>query len=151
MVVFDPERHIKNVLGDTDVALLHSNGTVLPGILGRAGAGEDACVGMRIGVDRIVLQPGSEFERHTHPGDHILYVLASRGVIHVDGTEFVMRTGDTVYVPANYAHGVRTDRSVCEPLEILAFGVPHTPLDSRRRMTVVAGSNAPFPSGERIA
>jgi hypothetical protein len=46
MVVFDPERHIKNVLGDTDVALLHSNGTVLPGILGRAGAGEDACVGI---------------------------------------------------------------------------------------------------------
>jgi hypothetical protein len=67
VAVFDPEKHIKSVLGVADISLLHSNGTVLPGILGRPGAGEDACVGMRIGVDRIVLQPGSEFEIHTHP------------------------------------------------------------------------------------
>ena len=116
----------------------------------RPGAGEDACVGMRIGVDRIVLQPGSEFELHTHPGDHILYVLSSRGIIHVDGTDFVMRAGDTVYVPANYAHGVRTEPSVSDPLEILAFGVPHTPLDSPRRMTVVADASAGGWDSERL-
>jgi quercetin dioxygenase-like cupin family protein len=66
-----------------------------------------------------------------------LYVLASRGFIHIDGTDYLMTQGDSVYVPANYPHGVKTDPTVEQPLEILAFGVPHAPLDSRHRMTLV--------------
>ncbi len=139
MVRFDPKKHIRHIFEEPDIPLLHSDGTVLSGIVGRPGVGEDACVGMRIGVDRIVMSPASEFELPTHAGDHILYVLASRGFIHVDGTDYAMRAGDSIYVPANYAHGVKTDPQVPEPLEILAFGVPHMPLSSRQRMTVVGG------------
>ncbi|MEU9044417.1 MULTISPECIES: cupin domain-containing protein [unclassified Kitasatospora] len=140
MVNFDPTRHIRNVLTEASTVLTQSDGTVLEGISGRPGAGEEALAGMRIGVDRIVLEPGSEFELHTHEGDHILYVLASEGFIHVDGTDFRMRAGDTVYVPAKYPHGVKTDPAMEQPLEILAFGVPHAPLDSPHRMTLV-GNN----------
>jgi len=137
MASFDPELHILNVLAEANTSLLQSDGTRLPGIMGRSGAGERVSTGMRIGVDRIVLDPGSEFELHTHEGDHILYVLASEGFIHVDGTDFRMCAGDTVYVPAHYPHGVKTDPQIDHPLEILAFGVPHTPLNSPHRMTMV--------------
>lgn len=143
MPQFDPDSHIRNVLVEVDTRLRHSNGSILPGITGRAGAAADGCIGVPIGVDRIILEPGSEFHLHTHPGDHLVYVLASRGFIHVDGHDFLIRAGDTVYIPACYPHGVKTDAEVAEPLEILAFGVPHVPLGSRIRMTVVPEKEGP--------
>ena|SRR5437899_9173886 len=134
---FFPERHIRNVLTEPEVKLLSSDGSILQGIMGVAGATEIIDSGSEIGADRIIMQPGARFELHTHPGAHILYVLKSRGFIHVDGVDHVMAAGDTVFVPANFAHGVKTDASVAEPLEILAFGVPHMPVDSQERMTLV--------------
>ncbi|MER7460026.1 cupin domain-containing protein [Micromonospora sp. NPDC126480] len=134
---FDPQRHIQNLSTGQERKLLSNDGSILDGILGVPGAAELIETGVEIGVDRIVMSPGAEFELHTHPGAHILYVLKSRGFIHVDGVDYDMVEGDSVYVPARFAHGVKTNRSVDEPFEILAFGVPHMPIDSRDRMTVV--------------
>lgn len=138
LTVFNPKKHIQNIYEGSLVDLLHSDGSVLPGIRGVAGAGAVSGPNMNIGADRIIMQPGSAFELHTHPGAHILYILQSRGFIHIDGEDYEMRAGDTVYVPAHYPHGVRTNKKVDEPLELLAFGAPHTPIDSQSRMTVVA-------------
>jgi quercetin dioxygenase-like cupin family protein len=142
-IAFRPELHIRNLLTGTPVRLVNPDGIALDGIAGVAGAAEALELGMesgtQIGVDRIVMVAGAEFELHTHPGAHILYVLRSRGFIHVDGIDYEMSAGDSVYVPANYPHGVRTDRTAEESLELLAFGVPHLPLTSTSRMTLVEG------------
>ena len=134
---FNPDKHIKNVYDSPEVKLLNSRGEIIPGIMGTVGAGELIEKGVAIGADRIVMESGSLFELHTHPGAHILFVLGSRGYIHIDGVDYEMGQGDTVFVPANYAHGVKTNLHVPEPLEILAFGVPHMPLESADRMMLV--------------
>ncbi|WP_338597086.1 cupin domain-containing protein [Saccharopolyspora sp. SCSIO 74807] len=139
---FSPGKHIKNLKTGPKVGLVDSNEVPLEGILGVAGAVETIDAAVNIGADRLIMQPGSEFELHTHPGAHILYVLSSRGFIHVDGVDYEMGDGDTVYVPANYAHGVKTDPTVSKPLEIVAFGVPHMPLESSDRMELVGREGA---------
>ncbi|MEO3890674.1 cupin domain-containing protein [Nonomuraea sp. B5E05] len=134
---FEATQHIQNVFTGSEVKLLGSDGSVLPGILGVAGVSELLKPGVEIGVDRIIMQSGSEFALHTHPGAHILYVLRSHGFIHVDGVDYEMAQGDTVYVPARFAHGVKTNPKAREAFEILAFGVPHMPIDSEHRMEFV--------------
>jgi quercetin dioxygenase-like cupin family protein len=145
---FDPTTHIQNVFSGPSVSLFTSAGDVLPGIAGVIGAVADIENGMEVGVDRITMNPGSRFELHIHPGAHILYVLRNRGFIHVDGVDYDMVEGDTVFVPANFAHGVKTNPEVEAPLEFLAFGVPHMALDSTSRMTLVEPDPAPPVPGE---
>jgi mannose-6-phosphate isomerase-like protein (cupin superfamily) len=135
--VFNPDLHIRNVCREPEVKLVDSRHQIIPGILGVVGAGELIENGIPIGADRLVMEPGSQFELHTHPGAHILYVIRSRGFIHIDGVDYEMGEGDTVFVPANYAHGVKSNTAVADPLEIVAFGVPHMPLESAERMTLV--------------
>jgi quercetin dioxygenase-like cupin family protein len=134
---FEMSEHVQNVLTGPEVALFTDDGSVVPGIAGVSGVSDVIDAGLEIGADRLIMQPGSAFELHTHPGAHILYVLRNRGFIHVDGVDYEMTEGDTVYVPANFAHGVRTNPDVDDVLEILAFGVPHMPVDSTKRMTLV--------------
>ncbi|MEV0238063.1 cupin domain-containing protein [Nonomuraea sp. NPDC050786] len=136
-VSFNPDKHIRNIYRSPEVKLVNSRDEILPGIIGRVGAVEIMDIGVEVGVDRISMESGSRFELHTHPGAHILYVLSSSGYIHIDGVDYQISLGDTVYVPANYAHGIKTNLHVLEPLEILAFGVPHMPLQSTERMTLV--------------
>ncbi|MEU5396103.1 cupin domain-containing protein [Streptomyces tibetensis] len=136
-VDFDPKSHVVNMIEADQVVMLNSDKTVLEGILGVAGVAELLDSGDEIGLDRITMETGAEFELHTHPGAHILYILSSHGFIHVDGVDYAMTTGDSVFVPANYPHGVKTDPTATEPLQFLAFGVPHMPIDSSDRMTVV--------------
>ena len=135
--MFNPDRHVQNLFTTADITMLSSDGSVLKGIKGVPGAVELIESGMEIGVDRINMQPGSEFALHTHPGAHILYVLSARGYIHVDGVDYEIVAGDSVYVPANFPHGVKTRKNIEEPFELLSFGVPHMPIDSTTRMTIV--------------
>jgi quercetin dioxygenase-like cupin family protein len=135
---FDPDTHIRSIAREPDAKLLSSDGSVLPGIMGVAGAAEVIENGMEIGVDRLKMESGARFDLHIHPGAHILYVLKSRGFIHIDGVDYEIGAGDTVYVPANYAHGVRTNPKVRDAFELLAFGVPHMPISSQDRMTLVS-------------
>lgn len=130
------DRHIQNIFTGSTVKMIDPDGLPLEGIEGVSGANEIIDSGIEIGADRIIMQPGSQFELHTHPGAHILYVLKSRGFIHVDGVDYEMTAGDTVYVPAQFAHGVKTNPKVDEPFEILSFGVPHMPIDSAERMAL---------------
>ena len=136
-VRFDADRHIRSVGRTPDAKLLAPDGSVLAGIMGVAGAAETIGSGMEIGVDRLRMESGSKFDLHIHPGAHILYVLKSRGFIHIDGVDYRIGEGDTVYVPADYPHGIKTDARVSAPFELLAFGAPHMPISSQQRMTLV--------------
>lgn len=134
---FDPEKHIKAIGKTPDSKLLAPDGSILMGIMGVAGVAEVIDSGVEIGIDRLCMEQGSEFDLHTHPGAHILYVLKSRGFIHVDGIDYEIGEGDTIYVPAEYAHGVKTNPKVRVPFELLSFGVPHMPISSVDRMAFV--------------
>ncbi|WP_208608173.1 cupin domain-containing protein [Amycolatopsis pretoriensis] len=117
-------------------AMYDDAGVELEDIFGVSGSRAEALPDLTIGLDRIVMLPGTAFPLHVHPGAHLLYVLDGRGGLRVDGQDYVLERGDSIYVPADYPHGVQgpvDDR----PLEFLAFGVPHHEVDSTTRMVLV--------------
>jgi quercetin dioxygenase-like cupin family protein len=134
---FSSSEHIKNVLDGQWTSLYDEAGHELPGIRGRAGAYSMTFSGHEIGVDLIEMQPGSAFGLHVHPGDHILYVISGIGSVHVDGVDHRVKEGDTVYIPAEYPHGVKTVEDSVLPVRFLAFGHPHKHLDATDRMRLV--------------
>jgi quercetin dioxygenase-like cupin family protein len=78
---------------------------------------------------------GTAFELHTHPGAHILVIRDGRGSIAIDGVTYDLSEDDSIYVPADYAHGVSAGAN--SGMTFLAFGVPHLPIDAPDRMTLV--------------
>jgi len=131
---FVASEHLRNVLAGEWVPLHDEHGRELVGIRGRMGAAAIAASGHEIGVDLIEMQPGSAFPLHVHPGDHILYILAGPGLVHIDGVDRAVRTGDTVFIAAEHPHGVKTDGAV---LRFLAFGHPHKHVSATDRMHVI--------------
>jgi len=133
---FIAEDHIRNILeGGEWVSLRDENDHVLPGIRGRVGVEAVTAEGYAIGCDLVAMDAGSQFPLHMHPGDHILYVLEGPGILHVDGTDQMMNTGDLVFIPGEYAHGVKTLQA--SPLTFLAFGHPHKHIGATDRMKLV--------------
>jgi quercetin dioxygenase-like cupin family protein len=118
--------------------MVDDHGQVVPGARGRAGVAGFTAAGAAMGADLVEMAPGSSFPLHTHPGDHILYIVQGPGIVHVDGEDREVRAGDTVFIPAEYAHGVRTLDSAAAPLVFLAMGHPHRALDAADRMHVVS-------------
>jgi quercetin dioxygenase-like cupin family protein len=129
--------HLKNVLAGEWVALHDEQGDVLAGIRGRIGAAALSMSGCEIGVDLIEMQPGAEFPLHVHAGDHILYVLSGPGVVHIDGADRRVETGDTIFIAAEHPHGVKTLVD-SPPLRFLAFGHPHKHVSASDRMELVS-------------
>lgn len=144
--IFRPGEHLTNLLAGELVDMYDDEGNRLPGIQGVGGSRARTEGGLAIGVDRIVMQPGSAFPLHTHEGDHLLAILSGKGSIHVDGVVYELTSGDSIYVPAEYPHGVGGPLDD-EPFEILAFGIPHHPIDSHTRMRLVTDTAAPDPHG----
>jgi quercetin dioxygenase-like cupin family protein len=135
---FVAEDHIRSLLAGEWVPLHDEAGAPLPGIRGRVGAAATAADGHEIGVDLIEMQPGTAFPLHTHPGDHVLYVQSGAGCVHVDGTDHRVKPGDTIFIPAEYPHGVQgPPAGTVYPLVFLAFGHPHKHVSASDRMKVV--------------
>lgn len=87
-----------------------------------------------LGADIIRLAAGERFHPHTHPGDHLLVVLAGEGTVTYGGTVHSTRAGDIYLVEGGVPHavGAVTDHV------ILAVGSPHRPVDSPDRQTVTS-------------
>jgi quercetin dioxygenase-like cupin family protein len=129
--------HIKNVCDGVWVTLQDENGNELRGIRGRIGAASVSLTGHEIGVDLIEMQPGSAFPLHVHPGDHILFVLKGVGCVSIDSVDHTVKDGDTIFIPAEYPHGVKTIPEYEFPFTFLAFGHPHKHLSAPDRMRIV--------------
>ena len=138
---FVSSEHLRNVLQGEWTPLCNEYGEQLVGIRGRIGAASMSISGHEIGVDLLEMQPGSAFPLHTHPGDHILYILSGPGLVHIDGEDRHVETGDTVFIAAEYPHGVKTLPDA-PPLEIVAFGIPHRHLAALDRMKLVTDGEA---------
>ncbi len=104
---------------------------------GRAGAYSVSLTGHEIGVDLIEMQPGSFFPLHVHAGDHILFVLKGTGCVSIDSVDHTVTEGDTIFIPAEYPHGVKTLPGYEFPFAFLAFGHPHKHLEATDRMQCV--------------
>lgn len=129
--------HLKNIMQGAWLDLYDEQGVALKGIRGRIGAASVTHSGHEIGVDLIEMQPGSAFPLHVHPGDHILYIERGPGIVHIDGRDVRVDSGDTVFIPAEKPHGVKTYPNVAQPLRFLAFGHPHKHLQATDRMHLV--------------
>ena len=127
--------HLRNVLSGTWTPMYDSDGKLLKGIRGRIGAVGAGMYGLDVGVDLIEMQPGTEFPLHVHDGDHILFIESGTGAVHIDGKDRPVKKGDSIFIAAEYPHGVQgTAKGAKEPLVIIAFGHPHIHVASKRRM-----------------
>ncbi len=126
-----------NVLEGVWVALVDGQGYPLPGIRGRAGATGFTSSGHALGADLIEMAPGSAFPLHTHPGDHMLYIVSGTGLVHVGEIDYPFGRGDTILVPASLPHGVRIPVDAPSACQFLAVGMPHRALAARDRMQVL--------------
>lgn len=86
-----------------------------------------------LGVDLIRTPAGGGFVPHTHPGDHLLIVVAGHGTITFDGKVYATKAGQVYMVEGAVPHAVG---GVTEHL-ILAVGAPHKAVDSTDRMVPV--------------
>jgi len=128
-------KHLKNLLKGSWTKMYDSEGRLLKGIRGRIGAVATGMTGHEVGVDLIEMQPGTAFPLHVHDGDHVLYVESGTGAVHINGKKRPIKKGDTIFIAAEYPHGVVGPRKDAkEPLLIIAFGHPHTHVESKRRM-----------------
>jgi len=132
---FVSEEHLKNVLAGEFVTMYDELGNALEGIRGRMGAVAIRTEGEEIGVDYICMDPGSSFPLHVHAGDHILYIISDQiGLVHINGEDHAVKKGDSIFIPAEYAHGVKTHPEAKSEFQFLAFGCPHKHVDATDRM-----------------
>lgn len=88
----------------------------------------------QLGADLIRLAAGEGFAPHTHPGDHLLLVLAGEGTITYRGMVHPTHAGEIFLIAGQEPHavGAITDHV------ILAVGSPHRAIDALDRMALVA-------------
>ncbi len=100
---------------------------------GAAATGLGLVTNQTIGADLIRLPGGAGFPPHTHPGHHVLVVVAGKGTITYGGRVYPTEAGQIYLVEGEVSHavGAITDHV------ILAVGAPHMPVDSHERMAVV--------------
>jgi mannose-6-phosphate isomerase-like protein (cupin superfamily) len=134
--LFDPGLHLIDISKAEYKQVVDDFHVVVEGIEGVSGASARSSLGATMGLDKLILHAGSVFPLHTHEGDHLLYVRAGAGVIHIDGVDYQLTEGQTIFIPAVYPHGLRGPASG-DPLEVISFSIPHHPIDSSTRMTVV--------------
>ena len=134
---FIPSQHLQSLSVAADIQVRNGNGGDLLGVTGRSGVQAVSFSGLPMGLDEIVMVPGTKFDLHEHEGDHILYVLEGNGGIVIDEVFHPLGPGDSVFVPAEYPHGVTTAEGADGPFRFLAFGIPHHPLDDDMRMHLV--------------
>ena len=135
---FNPSSHIVRLSSEEKTRMSDGRGGLLEGIFAQSGIRAYSFFEMFIGMDRITMEPGSAFEPHIHPGDHILYIVEGEGAVVVDGVAHRVVVDDVIYIPAESAHGVSTVEDFHSNFVLLAFGVPHKPADAIDRMTLVA-------------
>ncbi|MFF2998210.1 cupin domain-containing protein [Streptomyces sp. NPDC057950] len=87
-----------------------------------------------LGADILHVPAGEGFAPHTHPGDHLLFVLAGEGTISVNGQIVPTGPGRAYMVDGSVVHavGAITDHT------ILSIGTPHRALDSEDRQSLTA-------------
>lgn len=99
----------------------------------RAVTGRSLVTNGQLGADLLHVPAGEGFAPHTHPGDHLLFVVGGQGTITVNGEITPTRPGQVYLIEGAVPHavGAVTDHA------ILAIGSPHRELDSPERQELI--------------
>jgi acyl carrier protein/quercetin dioxygenase-like cupin family protein len=99
----------------------------------RAATGRSLVTNGKLGADLIHVPAGHGFAPHTHPGDHLLFVVGGRGTITVGGVITETRAGQVYMIEGADPHavGAITDHI------ILAIGSPHRRIDDAERQKLI--------------
>jgi quercetin dioxygenase-like cupin family protein len=110
----------------------------------RDATGQALVTNGKLGADVLRLPAGGGFAPHTHPGHHLLIVLAGEGTITYDGNVYPTRAGQIYMIEGEVPHavGAITDHV------ILAAGSPHKAVDSEERMDLVDYEEVISPIGD---
>lgn len=92
-----------------------------------------------LGVDMLYLPPDYAFPLHTHPGDHLLFIIRGDGTVEFDDRTYHTAPGDLFMIEGGVPHAVGAGRA---GQWLLAFGAPHKAVDSPDRMTVLDDDQA---------
>ena len=106
--------------------------------------GSPAGAGLTFG--EVVLLPGKGHDRHNHPSsEEILYVLSGEGEQTLDdGPAFLVRAGDTIYVPRAAFHSTRnTGWQTMRLLALYSPGGPERDLEALPDFQEVQAGEAP--------
>lgn len=119
---YEPYQGLAVYTGPRRSLMAHANAT-----------GEGLVSNGKLGADIIRLAAGDGFVPHTHPGDHLLIVIAGHGTMTYAGKIYPTKAGQAFMVEGAIAHavGAITDHV------LLSVGSPHKLIDSPDRMTPV--------------
>jgi mannose-6-phosphate isomerase-like protein (cupin superfamily) len=82
-----------------------------------------------VGCEYVAMPPGQVLAPHIHSKAHsFILIIAGHGVVSIDGRDFDIGPGHTVYIPAGIAHGFRT---LDEQLVLYGFQSPPIIQDTR--------------------
>lgn len=81
----------------------------------------------KFAADMLRFEPGKSTALHTHPGDHILFVVDGSGYLVFGGTHHNLSQGDCYYVPGSVPHQVG---AMGETLVLLSVANDHRPVGS---------------------
>lgn len=62
-----------------------------------------------VALRRFTLAAGGTVPKHTNDVEHEQYVLQGEYVVGIDDTEYTVRAGDTVHIPAGTVHWYRNE------------------------------------------
>jgi quercetin dioxygenase-like cupin family protein len=71
-----------------------------------------------VGLIRERIGPGDRIPRHWHDVDEIVLYESGIAVVHLDGVDYEVAAGDTLFIPAGAVHGTRNIGS--EAVEVRA-------------------------------
>ena len=98
------------------------------------GTGEGLLSSNGFGADIIHFGAGRGVGSHIHEGDHILFVLAGEGYVTYCKERYELKPGVAYFVPGEIAHAI----DATTDLVLIAVGNKHVPVDSTKRMDLVA-------------
>ena len=85
-------------------------------------------------ADMLKFEPGQKTSLHTHPGDHILFVVIGSGLLRYDGLLHELTQYTCYFVPGSTPHQVIAGDS---GMYLLSISNNHKPVDSAERLKVV--------------
>jgi len=87
----------------------------------------------RFAADMLKFEPGQCTSVHTHPGDHILFVVNGNGFLLYDGDRYDLIEGACYFVPGAIPHQV----SATSIMFLLSVSNDHRTVDSAERLRII--------------
>ena len=64
---------------------------------------------MTCGIVEVGSWNGGKLATHRHPQSEVYHVLEGRGAVTIEGKEYWIRKGSTLFIPGNFRHGTRNE------------------------------------------